>query len=75
MWTREERVGGSENTMFVHMGGGRVRGLSTWTITFCGDPFLRMNSKKAVRIPKKIVYVVNKLLKCRFEQLYYEFLG
>ena len=53
----DKRGGGvPEKTMFVHIGGGRVRGLSTWTKTFCGDPFLHMNSKKAARISKKKLY-------------------
>ena len=37
-----DRAGGrgvSEKTMFVHMGEGGVRGLSTWTKMFYGYPF------------------------------------
>ena len=38
MWT-EQGEGVSEKTMFVHMGEGGVRGLSTWTKMFYGYQF------------------------------------
>ena len=58
MWTREGGGGVSEKTMFVHMGGGRVRGLSTWTKTFFGDQFFVHEFKKGCEnFKKKIVYV------------------
>ena len=58
-----DRAGGggvSEKTMFVHMGEGGVRGLSTWTKCFTASHFAHMNS--------------NALLVSLFEQLHDEFL-
>ena len=43
---KKGRRGVSEKTMFVHMGGGRVRGLSTWTKKFLGRPVFYMRIQK-----------------------------
>ena len=60
--------------MSVHKGGGRVRGLSTWTKTFLGDLFFAREIKKGHENFKKKVVYVNEFLVSPFEQLYDEFL-
>ena len=66
-------MGGPEKTMFVHMGEGEVRACPRGQKLFVVTHFLRMDSTKAARISKKVVYV-NELLMCPFEQLCDEFL-
>ena len=55
---QEKGRGVPEKTTFVHNGGGRVRGLSTWTKMFLVTRFLHVNSKKATRISKKKLYTL-----------------
>ena len=45
--------GVSEKTMFVHMGEGGVRGLSTWTKMFYGFPFCAYKFKYSFGIDMK----------------------